>query len=245
MNIFPTDLPNRCADFADALADRVAIQLNDFQSLRFLEDTVAPNILESGQTSNMNLMTYISPLLKELYINFRLSLATYATLEDVVRAECSQPGLISTWACLPQVIARLGKLQKLRLRLDHEDTCTWSMVNERAVLNPLASLLHDHSRLSLEIRLPKLHPKYENSERHFLQNSSALALTIVREYRQREHAIMSNDGSFRLKHEPDFPVCYELAEMGSTMTMEEIEQMERRSWIAGVHPLQDLLDLQY
>jgi hypothetical protein len=65
----------------------------------------------------------------------------------------------------------------------------------------------------------------------------------VREYRQREYAIKSNDGSLRLKHEPDFPITYEFAEIG--LTMEEVEERERKKWIAGVDPRQAILDLPY
>jgi hypothetical protein len=112
------------------------------------------------------------------------------------------------------------------------------MVNERAVLSPLASL---STNVDISMDLPKLHPKWERSDWHFTEDSPQLPVSIHRRHRQRHHVVESNDGSLSILHEPDFPISYELIRWD--MTMEKIEKYERTAWEAGEHPLQGLFDI--
>lgn len=114
------------------------------------------------------------------------------------------------------------------------------MVNERAVLSPLAPL-SNNLNLDISIDLPKLHPKWEKPDRHFTEDSPPLALTIHRRYRQRYHGIESSDASIRVEYDPDFPILHELALM-KDMTMEEVEEIERTSWKKGEDPYREFLD---
>jgi hypothetical protein len=123
--------------------------------------------------------------------------------------------------------------------LDHDEPCSWSMVNERAVLSALASL---STNLDISIDLPKFHPKWERPDWHFTKDILQLPVFIHRRYRQRHHIVEDTDGSLSILHEPDFPISYELT--GWDMTMEEIENYERASWEAGKNPFQDLRDLE-
>jgi hypothetical protein len=199
-------------------------------------------VLASGRSCTSNLLGYVLPNLKELSISLRLSLATYEALENVADSAFSKSLLISAWTELPFALDYWSRLRKLRIWLDHEESCSWSVVNERAVLSPLASL-SSNPDLDVSINLPKLHPKWEAPERHFTEDSPRLPIAIHRRYRQRYHGVEDSNGNLRVKYWSDFPVWHEVAEM-MEMPVEEIEEGERSSWEAGNDPLQELLDLQ-
>jgi hypothetical protein len=132
---------------------------------------------------------------------------------------------------LPVAIKNMSKLRKLRLWLDHSETSTWSMVNEQAILSPWESLASDTS-LDFSINLPKLHPKWETPERHFIEDKTLLGTVICRRFRQRYYRIEGGIAPFLVQHKPDFPILYFFEELWE-MSMEDVEEMERHEWECG------------
>ncbi|KAF2271291.1 uncharacterized protein EI97DRAFT_505084 [Westerdykella ornata] len=147
--------------------------------------------------------------LRTLHINLRLPLGTYEQLEDVYTSpdfESAPLGItssvISALMALPTALTQLRNLQNLRLWLDHSDTESWSMVNERAVITSLFQpLCEQGSNLKIDMDLPKLHPKWETSDRHFTPDSAPPPFPIHRRYRQRIYGMHDQT----VKHAPDFP----------------------------------------
>jgi hypothetical protein len=112
------------------------------------------------------------------------------------------------------------------------------MVNERAVLSPLASLSNKPD-LIVSVNLPKLHPKWETADRHLTKDSAPLPLPIQRRYRQQYRGVKQANGSFRVQEVLDFPVLDIFTEI-LEITMEEVEEMERGMWERGEDPMQEL-----
>jgi hypothetical protein len=186
----------------------------------------------------------VLPNLKELGINLKLPLAAYKELESAGESTSSTPSFTSAWTALPLAVEHISRLRKLRIWLDHRQPCSWSMVNERAVLSPLAPLASpsNNPHLDVSINLPKLHPKWETPDRHFTKDSPPLPIAIHRRYRQRYHGVEQKDGSLRVQYESDFPVLHEFAEFVG-MPMEDVEENERIKWEIGEDPLQELRDM--
>ncbi|KAH7076787.1 hypothetical protein BKA63DRAFT_290200 [Paraphoma chrysanthemicola] len=203
---------------AERVADTVIIHVNDIDTLGFV-------------------IAAALPYLTSLDIGMRLSLSTYSAYET---SETSSPtaSLHSTFNRMPFAIERMTRLRRLRIWLDHDEPCSWSMVNERALLSPLAPLANLPS-LQSSVSLPKLHPKWEAADRHYTNASAPPPFAVHRRDRQRFHGIKSNDGTIGVKYKPDFPVLYEFTEMD--MTMEEVERLERRIWEAGDDPIDDIM----
>jgi hypothetical protein len=191
-------------------------------------------VLASSGSCTSDLLGRLLPNLKQLSISLRLSLATYKELENAGDSASCELSLISAWTELPFACEHLRKLRTLRIWLDHEEPCSWSVVNERAILSPLASL-SSNPNLDFSINLPKLHPKWEAPERHFTKDSPRLPIAIQRRYRRRHHGVEDSNGNLCVRYRPDFPVMHEAAEMLG-IPVEEIEEKERASWERGEVP---------
>lgn len=224
----------RSTEFAERIVDTAAIQIHDLDTLRILVADLECNRTESGQSYVSSLLGRVLLNVKDLSISLRLPLAAYEALGATTQSSVG-PSLLSPWAG----IEHFRRLRKLRIWLDHDEPCSWSMVNERAILSPLASL---NTNLNISIDLPKLHPKWERPDWHFTKDSPQLPVFIHRRYRQRYHVVECSDGSLSILLKPDFPIFFELT--GWDMTMEEIEKYERTAWEAGQDPLQDLVDIE-
>ncbi|KAH7065909.1 hypothetical protein BKA63DRAFT_392377, partial [Paraphoma chrysanthemicola] len=87
-----------------------------------------------------------------------------------------------SWPTICPGLATLKNLQKLDVWVDHNSKSSWSVVHERAFLAPLESLLGDE--VSVTAHLPKLHPKYEDDERHYTDTSAVPDFIIERRTRQ-------------------------------------------------------------
>jgi len=188
-----------------------------------------------------------------LHIDLRLPLIIYKQLEDVYTSpgsESAQLGInspvISALVALPTALTRLRNLQSLRLWLDHSDTASWSMVNERVVIASLLQpLCEQGSSLKIDIDLPKLHPKWETPDRHFTPDSAPPPFPIHRQYRQRIYGIDDQT----VKYAADFPsVAHDVfaiqqhefpsADPGE---LEMYEEIERDIWNRGGDPALELL----
>jgi hypothetical protein len=219
------------------MADMAAFQINDVDTLRLLFLHLNPEKPESGSKLTSEFLDWVIPNIKELRVDLRLPLAAFEALEHGRQSALSGLSLISGWPDLPLTVARMSKLRRLRIWLDHDEPGSWSMVNERATLSPLV-VLRTNPDLHVSVNLPKLHPKWESPDKHFTDDSPPSPIVIRRRYRQRCHAVSSEDGGLQEKHEPDFPVLYELGDWDENSTMEEVERHERETWKAGDDPRQ-------
>jgi len=187
-------------------------------------------------------MARIMADIKSMEISLRLPLTVLEVLEHSPKIIAPDSTHSVTWTRLPNALEQCYKLRRLNIWLDHAVPCTWSIVNEKAVLFPFASFTKTFG-FDMSFDLPKLHPTWATPQRHFVEKSSC-PIEIHRRYRQRKHAIMEHDGSIIVKYEPDFPVLYGLTDLNKPITVEELENMERRQWEAGNDPYQELRDLE-
>jgi hypothetical protein len=94
-----------------------------------------------------------------------------------------------------------------------------------ALLDTLLTQLHSqHSSLEVSVTLPKLHPKYEQEDRHYVNGELPGNARLQRALRQTHHA----QGDAYVIEEPDFPLMIDF-----WWTVEEAEEMERKMWIKG------------
>jgi hypothetical protein len=105
-------------------------------------------------------------------------------------------------------------------------------------LTPLVSLPNPQ----ITIALPKLNPKYESPDRHFIEQGP---LVISRHYRQRYHATRVIDGKTTVEYKPDFPYLHELADFvvaddqgnmdpdAYNRAILDVERMEREMILRG------------
>lgn len=167
----------------------------------------------------------LNPLLSQatrLSMTLRLPLFSYAPSP---RAQVIKEKAMSA-------ICRLTKsrsLTKLHIWLDHSGAEEWSCISERDVFE---LFLWDLSALQerdvdVSITLPKLHPKYEDPERHFLTPPPGIHLHRV--LRQRWHGLADGD----VEYSPDFPLLIDL-EKYKKMPMGEVEEKERALRAKGV-----------
>ncbi|KAF2865233.1 hypothetical protein BDV95DRAFT_612827 [Massariosphaeria phaeospora] len=227
-------------DIIETMVDLTAIQINDLETLSLLAPEGRGMLGSEPSSPTSVLSTYLLPNLKYLHITLRLPFSIYEALEhvpDFSSTSNSEPSLLSAWTDIRLTInEHLPKLRELRIWLDHDGLESWSLLNERAVLSPLASL-SNNPRLQVSINLPKLHPRWESAERHFINDSSALPLIIHRRYRQRHHGIVNpRDGSLSIEEKGDFPAMYPLGNEEWMGTMEKVEEMERDEWAEGRDP---------
>ncbi|KAH8722874.1 hypothetical protein GQ44DRAFT_774655 [Phaeosphaeriaceae sp. PMI808] len=237
-------------EFVVAMFDTVAIHINDIHTLSMIVLNSDPKwIREPGRLLAPNLVDVAGVSeIKELHVTLRLPIAAYNELttnnEGYSSSSFLVPSFLSTWSQLPLAIERLRSLQRLRIWLDHDEPCSWSIVNERAILNPLVSL--NRNGFDVSINLPKLHPRWETPNRHFTDDSAPFLLPIHRRYRQRYHSILLSDGSLYQQHSPDFPETYEAIEdfeVWGFATKLEAEELEKRNWKLGHDPVAEYREL--
>jgi len=166
--------------------------------------------------------------IQKLTITLRLPLQAYEGHEiSLVQNAAANT---SSWLKLCPAIARLERLRRLELWIDHDDPSSWSVVNERAFLSPLDNLV-SHPGLDISVNLPKLHPLYETPDRHFTHKSAQPSYNITRRLRQCYHAVQGADGNFHKEEKQDFPILWD---DDSDEELEEVEQKEREMWENGV-----------
>lgn len=163
----------------------------------------------------------------------------------------------TSWVYPWSAICQLQQLRSLHVWLDHDDLSSWSTVKERLVLHfvtvALEARIQGRSRgeilpqIDVRFNLPKLHPRIARAETHFVQESAPPPFTIERRFRQRYHCEEGAGGTSRVRYEADFPIMHELAgfieydefpdypgqPVTPAMTMQEIEDLERRLWESG------------
>jgi hypothetical protein len=125
--------------------------------------------------------SFLSSAIKRLHITLRLSLDECKEIErltagphyDVSPVDSpSSPtqSRMTAWLQVCPAIAQLDVLRELQIWIDHDESTSWTLVNERAILRPLEPLL-EIADLNMSISLPKLNPLWENPYRHYIQDN--------------------------------------------------------------------------
>ncbi|KAH6881933.1 hypothetical protein BKA58DRAFT_446212 [Alternaria rosae] len=92
----------------------------------------------------------------------------------------------SLWQRLGSSLSRFKALEKLDLWLDHTEPQFWAVVNERSTLDPLLTQLSGRPDLDVTVTLPMLHPKFEQDERHYIDEEISPNVRVHRVLRQKK-----------------------------------------------------------
>jgi hypothetical protein len=219
----------RLFEVLDFVAMFSEVHVNDLETLKHLEEplqtSLPPQRLFSSALSHLS----------RLNITLKLPLNFYHTLDSAGPIPQDLTDDIHTWRRLETILGTLKHLKSLYLWLDHDDTCSWSVVNERAILSSITQLAAAYlTDLVIHVTLPKLHPKFEEEARHFLPKQNPNSFQLHRFIRQDEHGSFRNDGRLEVTRKPDFPIMLEVMFFyAENMTAEEIEAWERKLWEKG------------
>lgn len=222
------------------MADTREFIFTDLDALaRIFQDTYPPC---HSRTSSFPLSPY--PWIKKLNITLKLPLSAFEAFERTRANHPNSPDTpantstaalerqVAIWTQLPSSIARLPRIRSLYIRLDHNDQSSWSIVNERATLSHL-SLLTEAEDLVVTVILPKLHPQFESTERHFAPDCSPPWFKLHRTLRRRYHG-EDHRGCLRVTYKADFPVLLGVPDLAKT-SLDQLEKVERKLWKNGVN----------
>ncbi|KAB5533485.1 hypothetical protein GE09DRAFT_1193330, partial [Coniochaeta sp. 2T2.1] len=165
---------------------------------------------------------------------------------------------VSAWMRVWSSLApRLPELRRLNIWLDHDDSKSWTVLNERAILSPIITSISPTTSDSLQdvtLSLPKTHPRYEHPERHYLPSGPPPPpyVTIERLLRRMLHYEETRPGTFEVVYKPDFPAPLDLIDFSTECRpdldpiriAEEIERTERVAWGMGEDPQWEIMGLQ-
>lgn len=150
---------------------------------------------------------------RKLNVTVMLNRAFSLQLDDRVESPASgASGTASTspipmWPQTFSALSQLKQLHKLEICVDLAYPKPWATVNERALVDALG-LSNNIPPYDITLNLPKLHPRYEDPDRHFIENSVAPSLKIRR--RLREEYEFKDDleqtKAAHLAYERDFPI---------------------------------------
>ena len=148
---------------------------------------------------------------------------------------------VRTWSHLlpSRLLVQLPQLRKLQVWLDHNGKDYWSVVNERVVLAPMEALKTINPELELVCALPKVHPKVEDRQRHYLpgdeedESFSSSRLEFHRFLRQRYRVLEDAiTGDQRIIYVTDFPHIVGNPNFDN-WSLAEKESMESAMWRSG------------
>ncbi|KAF1841197.1 uncharacterized protein K460DRAFT_410587 [Cucurbitaria berberidis CBS 394.84] len=208
-------------EVVDLLARTAVFHITDLETANFLHER--PLLLCSMQLR-----------LTQLSITLRPPIKFYQSLERPDDDTTMEPELASatqTWSRLGSIIRQFNRLSRLWIWLDHDDPCSWSLVNERATLQPLITQLSGSPNLKISIYLPRLHPKYEREDWHYTSETPT-PFHLHRKLRQRWHGVEKGQGRFQVIHKVDFPFLIDIIGFDE-MSMVEVEEEERKGWRKG------------
>jgi hypothetical protein len=205
---------------------RVVVNITDLATLMRMCNEAAghvrPIILQQG-------VRHLSLTLR-MPLDFYKSLETQTEKTTITPSEIQQePIAAHTWAQLRSMLDKLTTLSTLRLWFDHSDTCSWSFVNERALLSSILTYL-SATAITTTIILLRLHPVYESPDRHFTTDELGKNLYLYRKLRQRWYSEVDRSGDVDVVHKPDFPIAIDAFD---DMTIVEAEMWERKHWREG------------
>jgi hypothetical protein len=206
------------------LAYGTELVITDFETI---------NCLKRKTSMPSNPLSIFSSLLlrvTRLSLVLRLPLEFYHSLDSSEDIESDMQSDITTWERLDSTLRALTKLKRLQIWLEHSETSSWSVINERAVLAPLIRLCNTQD-LKIVISLPKLHPKFEQEARHFTSESPA-PFHLHRRLRQRHHVCMNSRGYPEVIYKADFPFLLDIIDFHDRPLL-ELEEEERGYWKNG------------
>ena len=100
------------------------------------------------------------------------------------------PEDLTPWRELPAwLLVKLPELRKLQIWLDHSNRTNWTVVNERAILKPIAALKSNVPELEVVCLLPKLNPRIQSSERHYIRWMPGFVSDEVKEHEMKEDEV--------------------------------------------------------
>jgi hypothetical protein len=193
------------------------MNITDLETLNHVGEqltTISPNLV-NGVPSVQDVPVVLQQGITHLSITLRLPLEFFEVVElwdghhiANISEEVAQN--VRHWMRFGITLGRISTLTKLRLWLDHSDTRSWSVVNERRLLSPLLAHLSNTS-IHFAIILPKLHPLYQRESRHFTRE--CFGVRLHRTLRQRWYSDEISPGNTRVVHKPDFPILFDILEI--------------------------------
>lgn len=250
----------RLLEVVDHVAAMTDFHIADLQTLRlFVEDSGPPRTLFSLEALDHSRITKLSITLSQ-HLKFFNSISKACRKSKEDEGHESTPssnsgdspkcnsGDIDFWVRLPSTLpTHLPSLRKLHVWLDHNDGPYWSSVNERSILTPMEALKTANPQLELVCVLPRVHPRVESSQRHYLPGDAEQQgpdplqdkLEIHRILRQRYRVFRdicstTSTENGRVQYVEDFPHLHGLT-LFSGMSRAEREQFEADGWRRGVN----------
>lgn len=136
------------------------------------------------------------------------------------------------WQRLSSTLSHFEALKKLDLWLDHNEPQCWVVVNERSTLDLLLTQLSARPNLDVTITLPMLHPKYEENERHYIDETISQNINVHRALRSKKHAVTDAEGRIEIVEWNDFPTMYN-SYGAHSLDLATIVERERKGWKEG------------
>lgn len=170
--------------------------------------------------------------------------------ENQGHASSSKPegnSYLSIWSQLSsRPLIQLPHLRKFHMWLDHYGEVNWSMVNERVIPALMEALKTRKPKLKLVCALPKVHPRIEGPQRHYLPGKedeeaaggeeSSSPLWLHRTPRQR-HRVVGESGNLNnrwITYVQDFPHSFGDPLFYEGRSRAEREELEAFAWRRGV-----------
>lgn len=182
-----------------------------------------------------------------LHVTLRLPFEIFEAVDGLRSDSKKVQEMALQWTQAWPAVAALKGLQKIRVELDHTNWCSWSVINERAVLSSLGTLKALVPGLVLNVVLPNLRPFYEDIDRHFTHDSLESSFPITRRVRQKYHCRQSPGGRWSIVRSTYdtfllwAPVELELLKVGphpvsqpSPEQYREMVKKERQGWRNGI-----------
>jgi hypothetical protein len=130
---------------------------------------IFPHLKERSVSSLLPFEIFSSLLLRvtRLSLHTKLPLHLLQYLDTATEhTDASSRDFNSSWRQFGSITTLLPRLTRLKLWLDHDEPCDWTVIDERAIISPLNQLF-DNKNLEVSFLLPKLHPRFETQSRHF------------------------------------------------------------------------------
>ena len=173
-----------------------------------------------------------------LSITLKLPLAFFRSIEQLSGNDPTYSDTAPTaqqvrlWQRLSSTLSHFEALKKLDLWLDHNEPQCWVVVNERSTLDLLLTQLSARPNLDVTITLPMLHPKYEENERHYIDETISQNINVHRALRSKKHAVTDAEGRIEIVEWNDFPTMYN-SYGAHSLDLATIVERERKGWKEG------------
>ena len=217
----------------DFLARTSTIHVSDLDLIDYWARASEVTMPVSSELAKMPVLN-----VSRLSITLKLPLAFFQSVEGLSGnyptsseiGPATQPARL--WQDLGSILSRFEALKKLDLWLDHNEPQFWVVVNERSTLDPLLIQLSSHPNLDVTVMLPMLHPKFEQSERHYTEDSISGNIRVSRVLRSKKHAVIGAQGCIEIVACNDFPLFSETYQARG-MGLSALVGREREQWKQG------------